>query len=214
VVPLPSRAKQDHPDDARARQRVRDHLAVARLEDVEWERDPGKEDDVREREQRDDGGKAGQPGYRPMIWMATSRLRGPSSSAAMMAWNCPSTSLPFVMGKDTACPSRVACRCECAFWRSQSECWGSLCRHSSRGLTTLLSIPLMSWRSADCHSFTNRATVVCSEERRTIPSLMSWRLTMSATFSVRLYSSRRLSVTIRSVSVITRTVSSLPSAVG
>ena len=32
---------------------------------------------------------------RPMIWMARSRLRGPSSSAAMMAWNWPSTSLPL-----------------------------------------------------------------------------------------------------------------------
>ena len=65
-----------------------------------------------------------------MIWMARSRWRGPSSSAAMMAWNCPSTSLPLATGNDSAWPSSVACRCEWAFWRSQSECSGSLWRHS------------------------------------------------------------------------------------
>src|SRR5258707_6069975 len=207
VVVLPSCAQQRHADDARPGQRVRDHLAVAGLEDVERKGNLRKEDDVREREQRNDRRNGGQESsgagaqavgrreapspcpeerYRPMIWMATSRLRGPSSSAAMMAWNCPSTSLALVNGNERAWPRSVACRCECAFCRSQSEWAGSLCRQSSLGLTTLLSIPLMSWRSADCHSFTKSATVVCSEDRRTIPSLMSWRLTMAATFSVRL----------------------------
>jgi len=40
-----------------------------------------------------------------------------------------------------------------------------------------------------------------------MPSLMSWRFRISATRSVRLYSSQRLSVASRSVSVTTRTVS-------
>src|SRR5712691_5592713 len=145
-----------------------------------------------------------------MIWMARSRLRGPSSSAAMMAWNWPSTSLPLLTEKDRAWPRSVACRCECALWRSQSEWSGSLWRQSSRGLTTFSSIAFTSCRSAACHSLTKRASVVWSEESSTIPSFMSWRLRTSATLSVRLYSSHRLSVTSRRVSVTTRTVSSPP----
>src|SRR5712691_599927 len=145
-----------------------------------------------------------------MIWMARSRLRGPSSSAAMMAWNWPSTSLPLLTEKDRAWPRSVACRCECALWRSQSEWSGSLCRQSSRGLTTFSSIAFTSCRSAACHSLTNNARVVCSEDSSTMPSSMSWRFMTSASFSVRLYSSHRLSVTSRSVSVTTRTVSSPP----
>src|SRR5437867_1164054 len=145
-----------------------------------------------------------------MIWMARSRLRGPSSSAAMMAWNWPSTSLPLLTEKDRAWPRSVACRCEWALWRSQSEWSGLLWCQSSRGLTIFSSIAFTSCRSAACHSLTKRARVVWSEESSTIPSLMSWRLRTSATLSVRLYSSHRLSVTSRSVSVTTRTVSSPP----
>ena len=52
VVPVPSRPQQHHPDHAIAGQRVGDHVAVARLEDVQRQEHVGEEDDVGQREQR------------------------------------------------------------------------------------------------------------------------------------------------------------------
>ena len=64
---LPSRTQQDHADHPRAGQGVRDHLAVARLEDVERERDLRKEHDVRQREQRDDRRNGRQESSAPVL---------------------------------------------------------------------------------------------------------------------------------------------------
>ena len=53
VVRLEARSEQHHADDAIAGKRILHHRAIARLEDVQWQKDVGEEDDIREREDRD-----------------------------------------------------------------------------------------------------------------------------------------------------------------
>ena len=67
VVVLPSRTQQDHADHPRSGQGVRDHLAVARLEDVERKRDLRKQDDVGQREERDDRRNGRQESSAPVL---------------------------------------------------------------------------------------------------------------------------------------------------
>ena len=55
VIRLPAGPQQHHPDDPIAAQRLRHHLPVARLEDVQRQEDVGKEHHVRQRENRDGG---------------------------------------------------------------------------------------------------------------------------------------------------------------
>ena len=52
VIAIPSRPQQHHPDHAVAGERIGDHLAIARLEDVERQEHVGEEDDVRKGKQR------------------------------------------------------------------------------------------------------------------------------------------------------------------
>ena len=55
VVGLESGLQQHHADDAIARQRVFDHRAIPRLEDVQRQKHVGEEHNVRKREDRDRG---------------------------------------------------------------------------------------------------------------------------------------------------------------
>src|SRR5262249_23518101 len=71
VLRLPVTPEEHHPDQPSALRRVPHHRPVAGFEDVEGKRHPGEENDVREREERDDVGK--HPPYRSVRYRPRDR---------------------------------------------------------------------------------------------------------------------------------------------
>src|SRR5438067_937488 len=64
------------------------------------------------------------------------RLRGPSNSARMMLCQVPSSTHELRTCRESVWPIIIPRKCESAFLRSQSECFGSLWRQSISRATT------------------------------------------------------------------------------